>query len=120
MADKFDTLSPEDQAKFALLEAEWERDGDIVFDRLGETDPAFYLRLVALIRPKAVPRRPRSSQCDQPQVKGRISLAEPIEYNVAISLPLSLQQSKLCLILRRQRVKLVGHCDLLFREPEHD
>jgi hypothetical protein len=54
MADKFDTLSPEDQAKFALLEAEWERDGDIVFDRLGETDPAFYLRLVALTRPKAV------------------------------------------------------------------
>jgi hypothetical protein len=54
MADKFDTLSPEDQAKLALLRAELERDGDIVFDRLSETDPAFYLRLVALDRPKAV------------------------------------------------------------------
>ncbi len=51
MADKFDTLSPEDQAKLALLRAELERDGDIVFDRLSEADPAFYLRLVALDRP---------------------------------------------------------------------
>jgi hypothetical protein len=54
MADKFDALSPEDQAKLALLEADWEREGDIVFERWGEKDPAFMLKLYAQDRPQAV------------------------------------------------------------------
>jgi hypothetical protein len=52
--DEFSKLSQEDQAKLALLEAEWERDGDIVFERWGEKDPVFMLRLIAQDQPKAV------------------------------------------------------------------
>jgi hypothetical protein len=54
MSDKFDSLSPEDQAKLALLEADWEREGNVVFERWGEKDPVFMLRLFAQDRPKAV------------------------------------------------------------------
>jgi hypothetical protein len=54
VADKFDSLSPEDQAKLALLEADWEREGNVVFERWGEKDPVFMLRLFAQDRPKAV------------------------------------------------------------------
>jgi hypothetical protein len=54
MADEFSKLSVADRAKYEALRAEWERDGQAAFDRLRETDPIFYLRLIECINPKAV------------------------------------------------------------------
>ena len=54
--DEFSKLPPGDQAKLALLEAEYERDGKIALKRLGESDPLLYLRLVGLFKLEAVRR----------------------------------------------------------------
>jgi hypothetical protein len=52
--DEFAKLSPEDRAKLALLEQEWERDGDAAIERFGEHDPGFMLRILECLDPKAV------------------------------------------------------------------
>jgi hypothetical protein len=54
--DEFAKLSPADQKKLEQFEADWERDGNITFERWGEKDPGFVLRLVELFRPEAVRR----------------------------------------------------------------
>jgi hypothetical protein len=54
MDDKFNNLSLDDQARLALLEADWEREGNVVFERWGKTEPAFMLKLVAPARPSTV------------------------------------------------------------------
>ena len=54
MDDKFNNLSLDDQARLALLEADWEREGNVVFERRGKTEPAFMLKLVAPARPSTV------------------------------------------------------------------
>jgi hypothetical protein len=54
--DEFSKLSTEDQAKLALLEEEFERDGKIAIERLAESDPGLYVRVVELFRPEAVRR----------------------------------------------------------------
>jgi hypothetical protein len=47
-------LSPADQKKLEQFEADWERDGNIAFERWGQKDPGFVLRLVDLFRTEAV------------------------------------------------------------------
>jgi len=52
--DEFSKLSAEDRAKLALLEREFERDGDIAIERFAENDPAFMLRILECFNPRAV------------------------------------------------------------------
>jgi hypothetical protein len=40
-------LTAEEVAKLALLQAEFERDGKIAIERLRESDPVLYVRVVA-------------------------------------------------------------------------
>jgi hypothetical protein len=54
--NEFAKLSPADQKKLEQFEADWEREGHIAFDRWGQKDPGFVLRLVELFRPEAVRR----------------------------------------------------------------
>jgi hypothetical protein len=52
--DEFSRLSAEDRAKLALLEQEFERDGDIALERFAQNDPGFMLNLLECINPRAV------------------------------------------------------------------
>src|SRR5215471_4642847 len=52
--DEFSKLSAEDRAKLALLEQEFERDGDVAVERFAENDPAFMLRILECFNPRAV------------------------------------------------------------------
>jgi hypothetical protein len=52
--DKFAKLSVEDRAKLALLEQEWERDGDIAFERFAKKDPIAWLHILECLDPKAI------------------------------------------------------------------
>jgi hypothetical protein len=54
--DDFSKLSTEDQAKLALLEEEWERDGNAAIDRFFEKEPLTALRVMTILDPKAVSR----------------------------------------------------------------
>jgi hypothetical protein len=54
MADEADKLSPEDEAKLAEWQAEFDRDGPIAVTRLAEKDPALCLKLLALFDPEGL------------------------------------------------------------------
>jgi hypothetical protein len=56
MDDEFSKLSPEDQAKLALLVEEYERDGDAAFDRFIEKETITLARLIEILRPGALKR----------------------------------------------------------------
>ncbi len=52
--DKFAKLSAEDQAKLALLEQEFERDGPVAIERFAKNDPVAMLKMTECLSPKAV------------------------------------------------------------------
>jgi hypothetical protein len=56
MDDDFSELSAEDRAKLALLEKEWEREGDAAILRFFEKESVTSFRLMALLNPKAARR----------------------------------------------------------------
>jgi hypothetical protein len=54
--DEFAKLSAEDRAKLALLEQEFERDGDVAIERFAEKEPIAMGHIIECLKPGAIKR----------------------------------------------------------------